>query len=246
MKKSAASKIKDLMKHQKKTVAPKKKVDPLSKKGLEAYFDKVYPKSDFVKAHASKKPKYGEKKRLGEYYEKAGLKDDFVKKHLKNRSFCITWYSGMEKTDGKVCRGRYTGSHSRAALKFVRELNRDLKTKKNDVLVVVRETTQGSKKKEQGYRVTRKKLAKPQVIEKGGVSFKINYATSVKKDVSALVKKNGKAAAPKTAAPKAAQPKKAKAAAPKAVPKAAAPKKAKAAAPKAKAGGMTLRSGRSL
>ena len=231
MKKSAASKIANLMKHQKKTVAPKKKTKTEEKNDLQAYFDKVYPKSEFVKKHASKKPVYGEKKKLGEYYEKAGLKKDFVDKHSKTRSFCITWYSGMEKTDGKVCLGRYTGSHSRAALKFVRELNRDLKKKKNDVLVVVRETTQGSKKKEQGYRVTRKKLAKPQVIEKGGVSFKINYATSVKKDVSALVKKNGKAAAPKEKA---------------VAPKAAAPKKAKAAAPKAKVGGMKLRSGRSL
>jgi hypothetical protein len=88
------------------------------------------------------------------------------------RTFKISKVNG--KSPSKP--GNFTGSPSRAASKAFSSL--PVKSKAKEIIVC--ETTQGSKKKVSGYRVSRKLLKSPKIVERDGVKIVYKYETKIK------------------------------------------------------------------
>ena len=110
-----------------------------------------------------------------------------TKKEYK-RSFTVVWHSLMtpkEKSSGNS--GRYLSWTPASAAKkagnlILKEYNKSHKTKKQQIELVVRETTNTSNKKEMGYQVKRVKLDKPIKLDK----YTIKYESKVKSSDKAL------------------------------------------------------------
>ena len=93
--------------------------------------------------------------------------------HLKSRS------KGQKTKEG----GRYISrSPMGAALKaFNRECRKSKTMGQCALVLILRETTSGSKHKLYRYKMRRNKLDKPKTFEKNGVSITIKYKTTAKK-----------------------------------------------------------------
>ncbi len=111
-----------------------------------------------------------------------------TKKEYK-RSFTVVWHSLMtpkEKSSSENS-GRYlswtpASAAKKAGGRILKEYNDSHKTKKQQIEVVVRETTNTSNKKEMGYHVKRVKLDKPIKLD----NYTIKYETKVKSSDKAL------------------------------------------------------------
>ncbi len=95
------------------------------------------------------------------------------------RSFSVIHSKGMKTKEG----GRYIsrspmGAASKA---FNMECRKSKINKQCSLIIILRETTSGSKHKLYRYKMRRNKLDKPKIIEKNGVSITIKYKTTAKR-----------------------------------------------------------------
>ena len=99
------------------------------------------------------------------------------------RSFTVVSLKSRSKGKKSKEGGRYISrTPMAAALKaFTAECRKSKIHGQCALILEIRETTSGSKHKVYKYKMNRKKLATPLVINKGGVSITIKYKTTAKK-----------------------------------------------------------------
>ena len=130
----------------------------------------------------------GEKTGMGDAYDLVPGKYQLKKKVVggnpnKKRSFSVVRLAKRNEKDKSKTEGRYIARDAIGAAKkaFNRECRQSKIKGQCTLIIILKETTQGSKKKRYVYKMKRVKLQKPIKIDRNNESIIINYKTNAQR-----------------------------------------------------------------
>ena len=130
----------------------------------------------------------GEKTGMGDVYDLVSGKYQLKKKVVggnpnKKRSFSVVRLAKRNEKDKSKTEGRYIARDAIGAAKkaFNRECRQSKIKGQCTLIIILKETTQGSKKKRYVYKMKRVKLQKPIKIDRNNESITINYKTNAQR-----------------------------------------------------------------